>query len=76
VIPWFYVSRARIAVFLIELHETETRFLVLTEENTLRACAKRKQRTPGNKQDKTTGIYRKLHRMEFNNSSQNIIRIT
>jgi len=47
------------AVFLIELHETETRFLVLTEENTLRACAKRKQRTPGNKQDKTTGIYKK-----------------
>jgi len=51
------------AVFLLELHETETRFLALTEENTLRACANRKQRTPGNKQDKATGIYRILHRI-------------
>ena len=44
------------AVFLLELHETETRILALTEENTLTACAKRKPRTSGNKQDKTTGI--------------------
>jgi hypothetical protein len=51
------------AVFLLELHETETRFLALTDENTFRACGLRKQRTPGNKQDKTTGKYRILHRM-------------
>jgi hypothetical protein len=51
------------AVFLLEMHETETRFLALTEENTLRACALGKQGTPGNKEDKTTGICRILHRM-------------
>jgi hypothetical protein len=51
------------AVFLLEMHKTETRFLALTEENTLRACAKMKPRTPGNKKNKTIGIYIILYRM-------------
>jgi hypothetical protein len=51
------------AGFLLEMHETETRLLVLTEENTLRAFVMRKPRTPENKKNKTIGIYRILHRM-------------